>query len=77
MLVLTRCRNERIVIVIPDSYQIPKGGARVDVFPVEIRGDKVRIGLEGPQEITFNRQEVQEQIDSEASGTRNGEGESA
>lgn len=68
MLVLTRCRNERVVIVIPEGYRPPKGGTRLAVFPVEIRGEKVRLGLEGPDEITFNRQEIQEIIDAERAG---------
>lgn len=51
MLVLTRKKNETIVI----------GGA-IKVTVVEIRGDKVRLGIEAPREIGVHRQETYEQI---------------
>lgn len=51
MLVLTRKKNE--VIVINDIIR---------VTVVEIRGDKVRLGIEAPREIVVHRQEVYEQI---------------
>ncbi len=51
MLVLTRKKNESIVI-----------SDVIKVTVVEIRGDKVRLGIEAPREIEVHRQEVYEQI---------------
>jgi carbon storage regulator len=51
MLVLTRKRNERIVI-----------NDDITIVIVEIRGDKVRIGIEAPEEVTVHRQEIYDAI---------------
>lgn len=51
MLVLSRKRNESVVI-----------GDNVVVTLLEIRGDKVRLGIEAPQDISVHRQEVYEAI---------------
>ena len=47
MLVLSRKRNEQIVI-----------GEKIVITIVEIRGDKVRLGIEAPAEVPVHRQEV-------------------
>jgi carbon storage regulator len=54
MLVLSRKKNESIVI---DDTII--------VTVVEIRGDKVRLGIQAPTEIPVHRQEVYEAIQRE------------
>jgi carbon storage regulator len=54
MLVLSRQRDESIVI-----------GENVVVTIVDIRGDKVRLGIEAPSEIPVHRQEVYEAIQRE------------
>jgi carbon storage regulator len=54
MLVLSRMVDE--VIVIGD-------GIRVTV--VDIRGDKVRLGIEAPREVTVHREEVYEAIQAD------------
>lgn len=54
MLVLSRQRDESIVI-----------GDKVVVTIVDIRGDKVRLGIEAPEEIPVHRQEVYEAIQRE------------
>jgi carbon storage regulator len=54
MLVLSRQRDESIMI-----------GDRVVVTIVDIRGDKVRIGIQAPSEIPVHRQEVYEAIQRE------------
>ena len=51
MLVLSRQRDESIMI-----------GDNVVVTIVDIRGDKVRLGIEAPNEIPVHRQEVYEAI---------------
>ena len=51
MLVLSRKKNESIVI--NDS---------ITVVVVEIRGDKVRLGIEAPKEVSVHRSEVYEAI---------------
>ena len=47
MLVLSRKRDERIVI-----------GDNIVITVVEVRGDKVRLGIEAPSEVPVHRQEV-------------------
>jgi carbon storage regulator len=54
MLVLSRQRDESIVI-----------GENVVVTIVDIRGDKVRLGIQAPGEIPVHRQEVYEAIQRE------------
>jgi carbon storage regulator len=51
MLVLSRHRDESIVI-----------GDDVVITVVDIRGDKVRLGIQAPQEVPVHRQEVYEAI---------------
>ena len=51
MLVLSRKKNESIVI-----------NDNINVVVVEIRGDKVRLGVEAPKEIPVHRREVYEAI---------------
>lgn len=47
MLVLSRHRNEAIII-----------GDNVRIVVVDVRGDKVRIGIDAPEEVAVHRQEV-------------------
>ncbi len=54
MLVLSRQRDESIVI-----------GDNVVVTIVDVRGDKVRLGIEAPIEIPVHRQEVYDAIQRE------------
>ncbi len=64
MLVLSRQRDESIII-----------GDNIVITIVEIRGDKVRLGIEAPTEISVHRQEVYEAIQREnARGRGEGEG---
>ena len=51
MLVLSRKKNESIVI-----------NNDITIVVVEIRGDKVRLGVEAPKEIPVHRNEVYEAI---------------
>jgi len=60
MLVLSRKKNESIVI-----------NDDISIVVVEIRGDKVRLGVEAPKEIPVHRREVYDAIkrsEAEASG---------
>jgi carbon storage regulator len=54
MLVLSRKKNETIII---DDHIV--------ITVVEIRGDKVRLGIEAPKEIPIHRSEVHAAIHSE------------
>lgn len=54
MLVLSRKRNESIVI-----------DGSIVITVVEIRGDKVRLGIEAPREVPIHRQEVSAAIIAE------------
>jgi len=56
MLVLSRKKNERIVI-----------GDNVVITVVEVRGDRVRLGIEAPQEVPIHRSEVHAAIRKEQS----------
>ena len=60
MLVLSRKKNERIVI-----------GENIVITVVEIRGDRVRLGIEAPQEVPIHRSEVHAAIQLEQSGSVN------
>jgi carbon storage regulator len=60
MLVLSRHRDESIMI-----------GDDIVVTIVDIRGDKVRLGIEAPKEVPVHRQEVYEAIRREAQKARN------
>lgn len=51
MLVLSRKKNESIVI-----------NNDIRIVVVEIRGDKVRLGVEAPREVPVHRNEVYEAI---------------
>lgn len=51
MLVLSRKKNQQIVI-----------GDDVTVTVVEIRGDKVRLGIVAPKEVPVHRKEVYDKI---------------
>ncbi len=53
MLVLSRKKNESIVI---DDV--------ITIVVVEIRGDKVRLGIEAPKEVPVHRREVYEAINN-------------
>jgi carbon storage regulator len=54
MLVLSRQRDESIVI-----------GDNIVVTVVDVRGDKVRLGIEAPREVSVHRREVYDAIQRE------------
>ena len=58
MLVLSRKKNESIVI-----------NNDITVTVVEIRGDKVRLGIVAPKEVPVHRQEVFDAIHGKSTGT--------
>ncbi len=47
MLVLSRKKNESIVI-----------DDRIVITVVEVRGDKVRLGIDAPRDVSIHRQEI-------------------
>jgi carbon storage regulator len=55
MLCLSRKVNEKIII-----------GDNISIMVIEIRGDKVRLGIDCPREIPVHREEVAEAIKREA-----------
>ena len=62
MLVLTRRKHESIYI-----------GDAISIVVVEIRGDKVRLGVEAPMDVPVHRKEVYDAI-QQAKERDNGEG---
>lgn len=54
MLVLSRQRDESIII-----------GDNIVVTVVDVRGDKVRLGIEAPREVSVHRREVYDAIQRE------------
>ena len=60
MLVLSRQCDQTIVI-----------GDNIEITVVAIRGDKVRIGIDAPREITVHRKEVYEAIQREREDDKN------
>ena len=51
MLVLSRTKGQQIVV-----------GGTITVTVLEVRGDKVKLGFDGPAEIPIHRQEVFERL---------------
>jgi carbon storage regulator len=58
MLVLSRRKDEKIIITVPPSDK----PTTVEVVLVDIRGNKSRIGINAPRQVAVNRDEVQEAI---------------
>lgn len=59
MLVLSRKRDEQVVI-----------GDDIVVTVVEIRGDRVRLGISAPRDVPVHRREVYEVIRREKGGAK-------
>lgn len=59
MLVLSRQRDETIMI-----------GDDIEVTVVDIRGDKVRLGVNAPKDVRVHRREVYDAIKSEEAAAR-------
>lgn len=56
MLVLSRQRDQTIVI-----------GDNIRITIVDVRGDKVRIGIDAPRDVAVHREEIYDAIQREAS----------
>jgi carbon storage regulator len=59
MLVLSRKRDEKIVI-----------GDNIVITVVEVRGDKVRLGIEAPSDVPVHRAEVYARLQEEATAQK-------
>ena len=51
MLVLTRQRGEKIMV-----------DDNIIITIIEVRGDKVRIGIEAPRDVSVHREEIYDEI---------------
>jgi carbon storage regulator len=60
MLVLSRKKNESIVID-PRNLPVDENGL-VEIVVVELRGDKVRLGITAPKKMPVHRKEVHDAI---------------
>ena len=65
MLVLSRQRDETIVI-----------GDNIEITVVDIRGEKVRLGINAPAHVPVHRKEVYEAIQRENAAAAQAEGKS-
>ena len=61
MLVLSRQKDESIVI-----------GDDIEITIVDVRGDKVRLGINAPREISVHRKEIYEAIQREKAAGKTG-----
>lgn len=52
MLVVSRTENEKIIV----------GNGAIEIVVVEIRGNKVRLGVHAPKDISVHREEVYREI---------------
>jgi len=59
MLVLSRQRDESIMI-----------GDNVEITIVDVRGDKVRLGITAPREVSVHRREVYDAIQREKEASK-------
>ncbi len=59
MLVLSRQRDQTIVI-----------GDSIRITIVDVRGDKVRIGIDAPRDVAVHREEVYDAIQREANANQ-------
>jgi carbon storage regulator len=57
MLVLSRKKDEKIII-----------GDNITLMVIEIRGDKVRLGIDAPKDVSVHREEVYNAIKRERNG---------
>lgn len=62
MLVLSRQKDESIII-----------GDDVEITVVDVRGDKVRLGINAPREISVHRKEIYQAIQREKEQSSNGD----
>lgn len=61
MLVLSRKKDEKLII-----------GEEIEVMVVDIRGDRVRLGIAAPKNLTVHREEVYNAIKREQSESNKG-----
>jgi len=61
MLVLSRKQDEKIII-----------GDNISLMVISIQGDKVRLGIEAPKDVSIHRQEVYEAIQRKQFETEEG-----
>jgi len=54
MLVLSRQKDESIII-----------GGNIEITVIDVRGDKVRLGINAPREVPVHRKEIYEAIQRE------------
>lgn len=66
MLVLSRQRDESIVLdfasMSDEDFEALRKGKPIEITVVDIRGDKVRLGINAPRPIAVHRYEVWEAI---------------
>ncbi len=55
MLVLSRKKDEKIII-----------GDSISIMVIDIRGDKVRLGIDAPRDVSVHRREVYDAIQKES-----------
>jgi carbon storage regulator len=66
MLVLSRQKDESIVI--------GEGENKVEITIVDVRGDKVRLGIDAPRSISVHRREIYDAIQREKEAAKEEQG---
>lgn len=57
MLILRRKVGEKIVTTYPD-------GTQIEYVIMGVRGDKIRVGVHAPDDVTIHREEIQARVDA-------------
>lgn len=62
MLVVTRKVNEQVYLDVPPSTE----PIRIMIQPADIRGDKIRLGIDAPREVQISRDDMKKGRPAEA-----------
>ena len=70
MLLLSRKKNEKVVLVIEESGEKTSGGIEITLQVVKIKNGQVRLGFEAPKNVSIWRNELYEEICKEKNKKR-------
>lgn len=64
MLILTRKKGERIILA----------NGLITFQIVDVKGGKVRVGVQAPEDVSVHREEIQQRIEADSQERRDGQG---